>query len=201
MILAVALAASAAGLCATPTQAAQISSFYEKLPSAPPLVAHRHMKLPEELIASGIPATYGTGVSGTHFSEVWASLSNWPFGFFIMDQKGWIMKFQAPLPPLLGNVRKDEFVDAKAPGENGLISHLRPDRVTSIYAVALPGGLGRDGKTRDGVTRAVIFYDDSGESVFGVYASLAGEDLPADALASFDVTMALMRTLPQRCVP
>lgn len=185
--------------CATPEQAAAVRSFYTALPSAPPLVARRHMNLAEEVVSSGLPAEYATGVSGAHFKAVWDSVAEWPVAFFIMDQKGWIMKFEGPVPALLGNKRNDAFTDVKAPGANGLISHIRPDLVTSIHAVELPGGKGRDGKTREGMTRAVIFYDASQESVFGLYASLAGEDLNKAAIPAFEKTMALMRTLPQVC--
>jgi len=200
--LLIAMAAAAATpqpTCATPEQQAAVRSFYAALPSAPPLVARRHMKLAEEIVSSGLPTEYATGVSGEHFKAVWDSLSAWPVAFFIMDQKGWIMKFEAPVPSLLGNKRDDAFTDVKAPGANGLISHIRPDLVTSIHAVALPGGMGRDGKMREGMTRAVIFYDASKESVMGLYASLAGEDLNKAAIPAFEKTMALMRTLPQVC--
>lgn len=185
--------------CASAAETKAVRAFYAQLPSAPPLVARRHMQLPEEIVSSGLPAGQATGVSGAHFKTVWNSLSQWPVAFFIMDQKGWIMKFEAPVPALLGNQRKDDFTDVKAPGENGLISHIRPDLVTSIHAVTLPGGLGRDGKMRAGMTRAVIFYDASRESVLGLYASLAGEELNAEAIPAFERTMALMRTLPQVC--
>lgn len=185
--------------CASAEEARAVRAFYAELPSAPPLVARRHMGLAEEVVASGIGAGQAAGVSGAHFRAVWESLAEWPRGFFIMDQHGWVMKFEAPVPALLGNQRKDEFTDVKAPGEDGLVSHFRPDLVTSIHAVALPGGLGRDGKLREGMTRAVIFYDASRESVFGIYASLAGESLPADPVPAFEKTMALMRSLPQVC--
>lgn len=194
-----ALLLAAAPVCAAPAQAEAVRQFYRELPSAPPLVARRHMKTQEELVVSALPPEMAVGVGGEHFASVWASLAEWPHGFFIFDQKGWIWKFQAPVPPLLGNKRSDEFTDVKVPGPQGLVSHLRPDRVTSIYAVTLPGGLGRDGKDRPGATRAVIFFDESRESVFGIYASIAGDDLPADAVAAFERTLALMRTLPAHC--
>lgn len=197
--LAALAAAAAAPVCATAEQAAAIRQFYRELPSAPPIVARRHMRSQEELVASGIRPEQAVGVGGEHFEAVWRSVSEWPRGFFILDQKGWILKFEAPVPPLLGNARKDEFVDVKVPGAQGLVSHMRPDRVTSIYAVELPGGKGRDGKDRQGATRAVIFFDDSRESVFGIYASVAGEDLPADAIPGFERTVALMRALPPHC--
>jgi hypothetical protein len=117
-----------------------------------------------------------------------------------MDQKGWTVKFEEPVPALLGNKRTDAFTDVKAPGLNGLISHIYPDLVTSIHAVALPGGTGRHGKAREGTPRAVIFYDAPQESVFGLYASLAGEDLNRAAIPAFEKSMALMRMLPQLCV-
>lgn len=201
MVAAAAAAATsvAAPVCADAEQTAAVRQFYRDLPSAPPLVARRHMKLPEEIVSSGLSAGHAAGVSGTHFRTVWDSVASWPVGFFILDQKGWILKFEGPVPALLGNERKDAFTDVKAPGANGLISHMRPDLVTSIHAVALPGGLGRDGKDRKGMTRAVIFYDASRESVFGIYASLAGEDLNPAAIPAFEKTMALIRTLPQVC--
>ena len=195
----VAAAATPQPTCASPEQAASVRAFYASLPSAPPLVAHRHMNIAEEIVSSGLSSEHAAGVSGTHFKAVWESLAAWPRGIFILDQNGWILKFDAPVPPLLGNQRKDAFTDVKVAGESGLISHFRPDLVTSIHAVALPGGMGRDGKMREGMTRAVIFYDASRESVFGIYASLAGENLPADAIPAFEKTMALMRTLPQVC--
>lgn len=169
--------------CASAAEMKAVRAFYAQLPSAPSLVARRHMKLPEEIVASDLPAEQAASVGGAYFKAVWDSLSQWPVAFFIMDQKGWIMKFEAPVPALLGNQRKDDFTDVKAPGESGLISHIRPDLVTSIHAVALPrGGVGRDGRMRAGMTRAVIFYDASRESVLGLYASLAGEELNAAAI-------------------
>ncbi len=198
-VMALGAGTASAPVCASPAQTTSVRQFYRELPSAPPLVARRHMKLEEEIVSAALPAEYAAGVSGAHFNAVWDSVAQWPVGFFIMDQKGWILKFEGPVPPLLGNERTDGFTDVKAPGPNGLISHMRPDLVTSIHAVELPGGLGRDGKDRKGKTRAVIFYDASRESVFGIYASLAGEDLNPAAIPAFEKTIALMRTLPQIC--
>ncbi len=186
-------------VCANDEVKSKVAAFYKKLPSAPPLVAKRHTGLPEALVASAIDTAHATGVSGEHFHEIWNSMTEWPFGFFIFDKNGWIWKFQVPIPAALGNKRHDEFFDVRSPGPQGLVSHLRPDLVHSIYAVELPGGLGADGKDRQDATRAIIFYDDTQQSIFGVYASVAGDDIPRDAIPGFEATLALMRSLPSLC--
>jgi putative heme iron utilization protein len=185
--------------CASAEHASIVRQLYEALPSAPPIVAGRHLQLPEAVVLAGIDPSMAHGVDGTHFQTIWHSVSHWPRGFFIFNQHGWIIKFDAAIPRFLGNQRRDEFVDVVSPDSSGLISHFRPDLVTAIYAVTLPGGLGRDGRDRTGATRAIIFVDDSNESVFGVYASIAGEELPTDAIEGFAATEALIRTLPSLC--
>jgi putative heme iron utilization protein len=185
--------------CASPIESEAVQRLYLELPSAPPIVAGRHLKVPEAKILAGIDPAHAFGVDGGAFDRIWASLERWPRAYFILNQRGWILKFDAPVPKLLGTKRKDEFVDVKSPDEAGLISHIRPDRIKAIYAVSLPGGLGRDGKQRDGTTRAIIFIDDSGESVFGAYASVAGEVLPGNAITNFAETKKLMESMPRIC--
>ena len=75
------------------------------------------------------------------------------------------------------------------PGGAPLGGHLRPDLYSAIYAVRLEG--------RDGPVRGVVFLDEAGEGVFGVYL---GEGEAAAARAGqFEQTWALMQSLPRAC--
>ena len=77
--------------------------------------------------------------------------------------------------------------------EQPLRGHLRPDLYTSIYAVSLPG------KEEGVMVRGVLFYDDTGASVFGAFISGDGP-APAEAdLARFDATMAMIAAKPSAC--
>ena len=74
---------------------------------------------------------------------------------------------------------------------DGMSGHLRPDLVSAIYAVSLPG--------KDETLRGVLFYDQAGEIAFGVYVPGEGDTPPDSLISSFEATQASIQNLPSIC--
>ncbi len=174
--------------CATPEQAARINALYSKGPAPMPFQSQEELKLPESTIASALPADLATGIDGTHFRAVWDSLATWDNALVMIRKGGNVFEVNTKIVAGEPSKRSKFF---NLGHESSLSGHLRPDLIASIYAVALPG--------REGVARGVFFYDAAGESVFGVFLPGEGAEPSAAALAGFEKTRSVIRSLPARC--
>jgi putative heme iron utilization protein len=152
-------------------------------------MAAAELKVPESVIASGLPAGMAVGVAGSEFQKVWASLGEWELATTLLRQGGHIFEVVSRVPPgRMSDRPGSRFFNL----EHGtaLNGHLRPDQVGAIYAVKLEGG--------EGPLRAVLFLDPAGESAFGVFTGEGGNQPPAVA-AQFEKTWALLKTLTPAC--
>ena len=180
--------ASAEASCATPDQRQQIQNFYAENPGTLPTIAARRLKLPEELVASGLPADQAASAPGEAFAEVWALMSRWEQANFLIMKGANVFEILSPVAPGAPSTRSDYYnIEYTHP----LRGHLRPDLYTSIYAVAIPA--------KEETIRGVLFYDPDGESVFGAFISGEALTPPASELAKFDAVMALIRSKPPVC--
>jgi len=186
-------AGDAPALCATPDQVKQVQTYYAASPGAMPAIASRMLKLPDALIASALPADQAYGTSGAAFIRVWESLMAWDSPVVIVIKSGNVIEIRGRIPKGEPSKISNYFnVDEKGEGMSG---HLRPDLMTTIYAVELPT------KTANAPLRGVLFFDAAGETVFGVYAAGESERGPAPPalLGQFEKTRALIRSMPKLC--
>ncbi len=181
--------AAANEMCASTEQAEQIQAFYAENPGAMPAIAARKLGLAEEVVASGLPGNQMNSAPGEDFPEIWDAMDDWgPITFLIMKGMN-VFEIASSVGTGVPSTVSDYY---NIKYEQPLRGHLRPDLYTSIYAVALPG---KDGA----VARGVLFYDETGASVFGAFMSGDGPT-PADSeLAKFDAVMALVGTKPSVC--
>jgi putative heme iron utilization protein len=169
-------------LCATPEQRVLISKFYQAREGAPPPIAERALQMPELVVATGLGAKYAVVIHGEHFDAIWKSVSAWrESATFIMTKNGSLLKFRARVAPQVPNNRGDSFYDIKiADDPLAVDAHIRADLIKTVALVDLPG--------RGSATRAVVFFDAAGQSVFGVYASIAGNTAASALVEDFHRT-------------
>jgi putative heme iron utilization protein len=179
-------------MCATADQVKQVAEYYQKMPGMIPPNAARALKMPEAALASGLPKDQAAVVGGAEFTKVWDTLTAWPDAVTLVMKGGNVFEIHGKILPGESSTRSN-FYNIKPGGALG--GHLRPDLVSTIAVVALPG---KDGAA----TRAVMFYDGAGESVFGVFAAGEGGEGSAPSaagFAAFDKTMATAKALPKAC--
>ena len=174
--------------CATTDEVARVVALYSKGPAPMPFQAQEELKLPESTIASALPATLASGIDGSHFRAVWDSLVRWETAMVMIRKGGNVFEVTTKIVTGEPSKRSKYF---NLGHESSFSGHLRPDLITSIYAVALPG--------REGLARGLFFYDAAGESVFAVFLPGEGATPSAKAIADFEITWALVKSLPARC--
>ena len=179
---------TAAAACATTEEAAHITALYSKSPAPMPFQAQEELKLPESTIASALPGALATGIDGSHFRAVWDSLVRWETAMVMIRKGGNVFEVSTKIVAGEPSKRSKYF---NLGHDSSFSGHLRPDLITSIYAVALPG--------REGLARGVFFYDAAGDSVFGVFLPGEGATPSAKAVADFENTWNLLKSLPARC--
>lgn len=185
-----ALPASAAEpACATTTQVSAVRAAFAKPTPPAPFAAALQLKMPEALVVSALPADQVHGVAATHFQTVWKSLETWDQAVFVVMKGGNV--FESYGKVFAGEQSKrSNFFNLHGEGA-GMSGHLRPDLLSSIYVIALPG--------KESVMRGVMFYDAAGEASFGVY--IPGEGAPPSAalVKQFEATAEEIRALPSIC--
>lgn len=177
-----------AATCATTTEAARVAALYSKGPAPMPFQAQEELKLPESTIASALPGAVAAGIDGSYFRAVWDSLVRWETAMVMIRKGGNVFEVTTKIVAGEPSKRSKYF---NLGHESSFSGHLRPDLVASIYAVALPG--------REGLARGVFFYDAAGESVFGVFLPGEGATPSARAIADFENTWNVVKSLPARC--
>lgn len=185
-----AMADDTLALCATAEQKAQVAPLYTGSPVPAPFMAAMKLGLPEAVVASALPATQATGVSGTEFSKVWSSLQSWDQALTLVIKGANVFEIHGRIPAGAPST-KSAFFNLQA-GDAGLGGHLRPDLIGAIYAINLNGA--------EGPMRGVTFLDLQGAGLFGVYLP-EGREASSALIAQFDSTQALMASMPRLCQP
>lgn len=177
----------AAEQCATPSDAARINALYASTPAPLPFQATRELGLSEATIASALPETLSLGVDGSQFRSVWDSVTRWGEVLILVQRGAHVLEVHSPLPAGEPSTRS-KFFNLGAAAFSG---HLRPDLLSAIHLVAIPG--------REGLVRGAFFYDSDGSHVFGAFIGGEGTEPSAQQVAAFDQTWALLKSLPRRC--
>ena len=120
--------ADMAAMCATPDQAKQIQDFYKTKPGTIPAIANATLKLPDAVIASGLPADQSYGTNGEKFVDVWKSLMAWETPVVIIIKSGSVMEVRGPIREGIPSTRSNYFNVDEEDGD-GFAGHLRPDMV------------------------------------------------------------------------
>ncbi len=173
--------------CPTADEARRIAEAFARKPAPMPFAAAPGLKLAEVVVAGGMPSSLGAGIDGSHFTEVWDSLATWPESMVLFMKGGNVFEIATRIPRGEPSDKSRYFnLD-----EGTLSGHLRPDLITAIHGLQMPAN--------EGFVRGVLFYDASGESVFGVFVNAEGREPSASEVARFDATWKLLKSLPQRC--
>jgi putative heme utilization carrier protein HutX len=180
--------AAAEPQCAAAADAARVVAAYSSGPAPLTYQAAAQLKLSEAVIASAIPTEKAVGTTGAGFVSIWESLSHWDGALFLIMKDGSILEITSAVSTGTPST-KSKFFNL---GHEGAVSgHLRPDLISSIYALQLPA--------REGFTRGVMFYDGKGENVFGVFVGGEGKEPSAAQLAQFKATWDLIAGMPRVC--
>ena len=175
-------------MCAAVADATRVAALYAAAPAPMTFQAAPQLKLSEASIASAIPVDKAMGTSGANFVSVWDSMTHWHGALFLIMKGGNVFEISSTVSPGVPST-KSKFFNL---GHDAPVSgHLRPDLVSAIYAMQLP--------TREGFSRAVMFYDAKGDSVFGVVAGGEGKELNTEQMAQFKATWDLIAGLPRAC--
>jgi putative heme iron utilization protein len=188
-LLATTLEAPAAPFCATPEQAQMVRAAYASKPQPPIFMAADKLKLAEAVIASGLDPAQAIGVPGSEFARVWASIGSWDKATTLIRQGGHVFEIASRVPGGKPSDRPGSkfFNLDRGTALNG---HLRPDLVSAIYALRLEGA--------EGPLRGLVFMDQTGAGVFGVFTGEGPEQPPA-VIAQFEQTWKLLQSLPPAC--
>ncbi len=176
-------------ICANAEQTTQIRAAFSKDSPPPPHRAAASLGLPEAVVMSGLDTARAHGIAGSHFQAVWKMLESWETAVFVVMKGGHVFETHGPIQAGEPSKRSNFFnLHGHADGMSG---HLRPDLVSAIYAVSLPG--------KDETLRGVLFYDQAGDIAFGVYVPGEGDTPPDSLISSFEATQASIQKLPSVC--
>jgi putative heme iron utilization protein len=190
--LATATAASGAdnAVCATPEQAKKVQAAYLETPGRLPFMVNKALGMTEAQVASALPADQAMGVPNTQFAQVWDSLSKWENAVVLILSGGHTIEVYGPIHKGEPSTRTKNF--NLSPDGAGMSGHLRPDLVSAIYAVAIPG---KDGAK----TRGVMFMDGEGKSAFSAFLPSEGAPPTPGQIAQFEATWTAMKSMPSVC--
>ena len=179
--------ADQANFCATPEQTQAVAKIYEQNPPPAPFMAAPKLGLPEATVSSALPPGRATGASASEFFKVWESIRQWDDALTLVLKGGQVFEIHGRIhggEP--SKISKNYNLSEEGAGFSG---HMRPDLMSVIYALELPG--------REGPVRGIAFYDEKGESSFWVLVPPVGAS--AKQVAQFEATRDLIRTLARPC--
>ena len=191
------------GHCASSKQVETVRGFYKDAPASPPLVVQRATGIAEEVVVSALPKGWAHGVSAENFEAITAMFKDIPGTVqYVVESAGTVTKVFAPITAANDTVLDDNWYDLITDGlqesGDGLMIHLLPEKLSSIYAIDLPGGKMADGSVREGRTRAIIVFGNDGRSAVGIYITLVADGEP-EAVAAFNKIFTFVKSLPSVC--
>jgi putative heme iron utilization protein len=173
--------------CATREQAQSVAKLYEQTPPPAPFMAAPKLGIPEAAVSSALAPAHSVGAPASDFFRIWESLRQWDDALTLVLKGGQVFEIHGRIhggEP--SKISKNYNLSDEGAGFSG---HIRPDLMSVIYAIDLPG--------REGPVRGVAFYDQKGESAFWVLVPPTGAT--AKNVAQFEATRELMRTLARPC--
>lgn len=173
--------------CATPEQSRAVAKIYEQSPPPAPFMAAPKLGLPEATVSSAIGSAQALGTTPSEFLRIWESLRKWDDALTLVLKGGQIFEIHGRIhggEP--SKISKNYNLSEDGAGFSG---HMRPDLMSVIYVVDLPG--------REGPVRGVAFYDLNGDSAFWIL--VPPRDATAKNVAQFEATRELVRTMSRPC--
>jgi putative heme iron utilization protein len=173
--------------CATPEQTQAVAKAYEQSPPPAPFMAAPKLGLSEAIVSSALAPDRAIGASAAEFFKVWESIRQWDDALTLVLKGGQVFEIHGRIhggEP--SKISKNYNLSDEGAGFSG---HIRPDLMSVIYAVDLPG--------REGPVRGIAFYDQKGESSFWVLVPPVGAS--AKNVTQFEVTRDLIRKLARPC--
>lgn len=181
--------AEGARFCASVEQAHQVQEFYQASPQPPPFMAAPKLGMPEATVVSALGPDRAVGVSAGEFFKVWDSLRQWDDALALVLKGGQVFEIHGKVhggQP--SKVSKNYNLDEEGPGLSG---HMRPDLMSAIYAIDLPG--------KEGPVKGVVFYDAKGDSAFSIFVPPQATKPGSPVVSQFEATRELIRQLPRLC--
>ncbi|MEQ9110360.1 MAG: ChuX/HutX family heme-like substrate-binding protein [Rhodospirillaceae bacterium] len=175
-------------MCATSTQKVSVEEYYVASAGAMTFRASDELGVTEAVVLSALGEESATGTTGISFNEVWESLRSWTDAMTVIRFGGQVFEVHGPVNAGAPSTRSNFF---NLSGHNGVGGHLRPDLISSIYAISLA--------SERATIRGVTFLDQSGNSIFGVYVPSEGEEPPQEIVEQFKATKKLIASLPSAC--
>jgi putative heme iron utilization protein len=177
-------------VCTSPEQAKKVQAAYQETPGRLPFMVNKALGLTEAQVASALPSDQAIGVPNSQFIPVWETLTKWDNAVMLILSGGHTIEVYGPIHKGEPSTRSKNFnLTAEGAGMSG---HLRPDLVSAIYAVAIPG---KDGAK----TRGVMFMDNDGKSAFSAFLPSEGAPPTAEQVKQFEATWAAMKAMPSVC--
>ncbi|MBL4639252.1 MAG: hypothetical protein JKY57_01855 [Kordiimonadaceae bacterium] len=218
LLVSTCIAASVASSFTGAAQAAKASKFNEELcasyfdkqlvrkayfgwggkPTDPMAIPSHTLRMVESKVTSSFSDKMALGINATPalFKEVWKSVDMWgektPIKV-VITVDGWqAFAFPGHVPTTRKEDHANGFYDVFADDGSGLRGHISPKDVSLIYAVNLPA--------QDGTAlRALSFYSQKGDLILGLYATEGGKPQNAEAIAGFDKSWDLLKSMPRAC--
>lgn len=214
--------ATAAPVCATPAERAQVADALRKGAKMLPLLGAPGLKMTEGKFMSAMGDEHRVGVQPSQFPAVWDLMRTWKDPQVTIRKEESVFLVRGPLPPGGMSVLGTAWFNLDLNTVH-LTGHLRPDKVSAIYAAKVDG----EGGDKVGI---VFFYGQDGNEIFSVTANadnlakpgnipqMKAEDVPAfrarqkDPSAhehehaehhpipkEFESTFEKMKTMPRVC--
>jgi len=183
------ITAMANEFCVTAGQARVAAKYFADNPGVLPPIAAQRLGWPDALAASGVVAAQAASAPAADFVEIWTAMASWEQANFLIMKGRNVFEILSGVSAGAPSTRSDYFnIEYDSP----LRGHLRPDLMSSIYAISMPG-------SGDAVTRGVMFFDGDGSLVMGAFMSGESLDPGPEEIAKFDELMALVRSKRSVC--
>jgi len=167
-------------------------------PADPMAIPSHNYRMAESKVSSSFSDQKALGTTSTPevFKEVWKSVDAWgedtPIKI-VITVDGWqAFAYPTTVPVTRKEEHANGFYDVFADDGKGVRGHINPDLVSLIYAVKLPAG---DGTFQ----RSLSFYGETGDLILGLYATEGGKPQNEAAIAGFDKSWDLLKSMPRAC--
>ena len=177
------LEASAADFCATPGERTQVADALRKGAKMLPLLGAPAVKMTEGKFMSAMGDDHRVGVQPSQFPAVWDLMRTWKDPQVTIRKEESVFLVRGPLAPGGMSVLGTPWFNLDLNTVH-LTGHLRPDKVSAIFAAKVDG----EGGDKVGI---VFFYGQDGTEIFSVTANadnlakpgkipqMKAEDVPA----------------------
>lgn len=172
--------------------------YLVRWPGDPMPIAARELGLSDFTVTSALPAEMASGalIDSQQLTTVWESINEWgadtdvELVFSPSSEHAFVLKSKVPM---IMDDPDPGYLDVYADEGRGVHSHIQMSKIVAVYVSTMPT------ESPDHFTRAIEFYDDSGVSIIGVYASIKTNDYDPKAVSGFEKTRNLIESWPSIC--